>query len=206
VRHPEAIHEHNAMPRKQKLKVFRTSIGFHDAYVAAPSRKAALEAWGAELDLFARGIAEQVDDPALTREPLDQPGKIIRRSRGDVAEQLAALPATPLSKAKEGRPEPAPPVRRQAKPAPARKSSPSRPKKSSKPRPGDAALRAAERAVEETEARHNEERAAIAVRRAKLDRERRALEKRQVSERAKVERQVDEARTAYDRAIRAWRS
>jgi hypothetical protein len=30
------------MPRK--LKVFRTPIGFHDAYVAAPSRKAALEA------------------------------------------------------------------------------------------------------------------------------------------------------------------
>jgi hypothetical protein len=28
-----------------KLKVFRTPIGFHDAYVAAPSKKAALAAW-----------------------------------------------------------------------------------------------------------------------------------------------------------------
>jgi hypothetical protein len=37
----ERIH----MPRKQK--VFRTSTGFHDAYVAAPSRKKALEAWSA---------------------------------------------------------------------------------------------------------------------------------------------------------------
>ena len=51
--------------RKSKLKVFRTPIGFHDAYVAAPSQKAALEAWGAEGNLFAQGIAEQVIDPEL---------------------------------------------------------------------------------------------------------------------------------------------
>lgn len=30
------------------LKVFRTPIGFHDAYVAVPSQKAALEAYGAD--------------------------------------------------------------------------------------------------------------------------------------------------------------
>ena len=48
--------------RKQKLKVFVTSIGFHDAYVAAPSQKAALEAWGADSNIFAQGIAEQVTD------------------------------------------------------------------------------------------------------------------------------------------------
>ena len=35
-----------------KLKVFRTAIGFHDAYVASPSRAAALRAWGADTDLF----------------------------------------------------------------------------------------------------------------------------------------------------------
>jgi hypothetical protein len=28
--------------RKQRLKVFRTAVGFDDAYVAAPSRKAGL--------------------------------------------------------------------------------------------------------------------------------------------------------------------
>jgi predicted nucleic acid-binding Zn-ribbon protein len=48
--------------RKQKLKVFRTPIGFHDAYVAAPSQKAALEAWGADSNIFAQGIAEQVTE------------------------------------------------------------------------------------------------------------------------------------------------
>lgn len=80
------------MARRQKLKVFRTPTGFHDAYVAAPSRKAALEAWGSDADLFARGIAEVVTDEELSREPLANPGKVIRRSRGTAAEQLAALP------------------------------------------------------------------------------------------------------------------
>ena len=38
--------------RKPKLKVYSTPIGFHDALVAAPSQKAALEAWGAGTNLF----------------------------------------------------------------------------------------------------------------------------------------------------------
>src|SRR5690349_23365485 len=80
------------MARKQKLKVFRTPIGFHDAYVAAPSQKAALEAWGADSNLFAPGSAELVEDPELTREPLAQPGQVIRRLRGTLAEHVAALP------------------------------------------------------------------------------------------------------------------
>jgi hypothetical protein len=33
------------MARKQTLKVYRTPIGIHDAYVAAPSRKALLKKW-----------------------------------------------------------------------------------------------------------------------------------------------------------------
>src|SRR3546814_12633677 len=69
------------------------SIGFHDAYVAAPSQKAALEAWGADANLFARGVAEVVTDPALTAEPLAHPGTVIKRPRGSMAEHLAALPA-----------------------------------------------------------------------------------------------------------------
>ena len=42
--------------RKQKLKVYCTPVGFHDAYVAAPSQKAALQAWGAKTNLFAQGL------------------------------------------------------------------------------------------------------------------------------------------------------
>ena len=77
--------------RKQKLKVFRTPIGFHDAYVAAPSRKAALEAWGADSNIFAQGIAEEVTDPKLMEEPLADPGTVIRRVRGSADEHFAEL-------------------------------------------------------------------------------------------------------------------
>ncbi len=72
------------MPRK--LKVFRAAIGFDDAYVAAPSRKAALAAWGSDADLFARGMADEVTDPELTAAPLARAGqgraRVARRSRG----------------------------------------------------------------------------------------------------------------------------
>ena len=77
------------MPRK--LRVFRTPIGFHDAYVATPTKKAALEAWGTDANLFARGTAEEVTDPKLTAAPLERPGEVIRVSRGDLSAQLKAL-------------------------------------------------------------------------------------------------------------------
>lgn len=61
------------MPRK--LKAFRMPIGFHDTYVAASRR------WrrgGADITLFARGVAEEVTDPALTAAPLARPGEVVR--------------------------------------------------------------------------------------------------------------------------------
>jgi hypothetical protein len=79
--------------RNRKLKVFRTPIGFHDAYVAAPSQKAALQAWGAETDLFSNGSAELVTDPKLTKAPLDRPATVIRVPRGTKRQHLAALDA-----------------------------------------------------------------------------------------------------------------
>ncbi len=78
-----------------KLKVFRTSIGFSDAYVAAPSRKAALAAWGTTKDLFARGAAEEVTDPELMAEALARPGTVVRRSRGSLAAHVKALGPSP---------------------------------------------------------------------------------------------------------------
>ncbi|MCC2978079.1 hypothetical protein LK533_15555 [Sphingomonas sp. PL-96] len=173
------------MARSPKLKVFRTPIGFHDAYVAAPSQKAALEAWGSDHDLFARGIAERVEDPELTREPLEQPGTVIRRLRGTTAEQIAALP-----KDKPRRAE-----------APAK----ARPARTPKPKPDRGALREAEDALADAEARHADEQAELARREEDLARERRALEKRQASEQARLARRRDAERDRYDQAIRDWR-
>jgi hypothetical protein len=39
----------------RKLKTYQTSLGFFDLAVAAPSMKAALEAWGADSNLFHQG-------------------------------------------------------------------------------------------------------------------------------------------------------
>ena len=50
------------MPR---LKVFCTTSGFHDSIVAAPSKPAALKAWGAKTDLFSMGAARLVTDPMV---------------------------------------------------------------------------------------------------------------------------------------------
>jgi colicin import membrane protein len=46
-----------------KLKTFVTSLGFFDQAIAAPSMKAALEAWGAGSNLFHQGVAKETDDP-----------------------------------------------------------------------------------------------------------------------------------------------
>ncbi|MEG3143327.1 hypothetical protein U1839_01555 [Sphingomonas sp. RT2P30] len=184
------------MPRQ--LKVFRTPIGFHDAYVAAPSRKAALEAWGSDADLFARGMADVVTDPALTADPLAQPGVVIRRTRGSAAEHFAALPA---DKAKPQRTRDEPPnlekVAAAAKPV-ARK-----PK--ARPRPSRATLDAAQDAVERAERDHRDQLTALRQREEALARERRALERRQAEEAAALADGLARAQQAYDRAIAKWR-
>ena len=77
------------MPRA--LKVYRMAVGFHDAYVAAPSQKAAAEAWGSDIAVFARGEAELVTDPKLMEEPLANPGKVIKRLRGTAEDRSRRL-------------------------------------------------------------------------------------------------------------------
>jgi hypothetical protein len=81
-----------AMPKPKALQVFRTPIGFHETYVAAPTKKAALEAWGSHHNIFAVGEAKQVTEPKLMRAPLATPGVVVKVSPGSTAEQLKALP------------------------------------------------------------------------------------------------------------------
>jgi hypothetical protein len=179
------------MPRKQKLKVFCTPVGFHDAYVAAPSQKAALAAWGSRHDLFARGLAHTVDDPELAKEPLAHPGEVIRRSRGTAAEQIAALPKA----AKRRRSEPV--GEKKARPAAKKARKPA-------PRPDRAPLDKAEDALAKAEARQRKELAALEKRAAALRKERERLEKRQAAETARLRRTADQARERYERAMREW--
>ena len=181
------------MARAPKLKVYRTPIGFHDAYVAAPSQKAALKAWGSDADLFARGIAEQVDDPELIREPLAKPGIVVKRSRGTAAEQLAALPPDPPRQAPRGKASKdehtQPPAKRRATP---------------RPRPSRAELDRAEQAIDDATRDHEAKRSALGEREQQLARERRELEAAHEAQAARLEKQRKAAQLAYDRAMQAY--
>ncbi len=57
----------------RKLKTYQTSLGFFDQAIAAPSMKAALEAWGAESDLFYQGAAKESDDPEVVAATMAKP-------------------------------------------------------------------------------------------------------------------------------------
>jgi hypothetical protein len=171
--------------RKQKLKVFRTPIGFHDAYVAAPSQKAALEAWGAEGNLFAQGIAEQVTDPELVVEPLANPGEIIRKLRGSEAEHVEALGKQELPRKKAAKTDLS---RFRTKP----------------PKPSRALLDEAEAKLETAQKRQRSELRDIEIQIQTLERERRTLQRRHEAERDELAQARDHARAAYKRAVRKW--
>jgi hypothetical protein len=173
------------MPRK--LKVFRTPIGFHDAYVAAPSRKAALEAWGASADLFARGIAEEVTDTRLMAEPLKRPGEVIRVSRGDLQAQLKALG-----------PKKRPAAKGAAKATPEPESAPT----AKAPRRDK--VDTAEAALERARESQANERAALERQREEIEGKLEVLESRQGKELARLEARVEKAKADYRAALEKW--
>ena len=74
-------------PRKidrmaRKLKTYQTSLGFFDQAIAAPSMKAALEAWGADSNLFHQGAAKESDDPDVVAATMAKPGVVLKRPVG----------------------------------------------------------------------------------------------------------------------------
>jgi colicin import membrane protein len=97
----------------RKLKTYQTSLGFYDLAIAAPSMKAALEAWGAGSNLFHQGIANETDDPHVVAATMAKPGVVLRRpagSSGQFAEH-SDLPTDldgeqPRSRNGKGRPKP----------------------------------------------------------------------------------------------------
>lgn len=106
------------MPRK--LKVYQTSQGFYDLAIAAPSMKAALEAWGANNNLFHQGFAKDSNDSKVIAAAMAKPGIVLRRPVGsDVAfREHADLPsaASLEAPARRGKERPV-----KAKPAAAQK-------------------------------------------------------------------------------------
>jgi len=76
----------------RKLKTYQTSLSFFDLAVAAPSMKAALEAWGADSNLFHQGAAKQSGDPDAAT--MAAPGVVLKRPVGSsgLFKQQAELP------------------------------------------------------------------------------------------------------------------
>lgn len=89
------------MPRP--LKIFRAHLGFYDSIVAAPSQKAALEAWSARPSEFRKGFASVTNDPDAVKAALAQPGVVLRRPFGSGGEFKAdaELPTVPKLTAKQ---------------------------------------------------------------------------------------------------------
>jgi vacuolar-type H+-ATPase subunit I/STV1 len=176
--------------RKQRLKVYSTPIGFHDALVAVPSQKAALEAWGADTNLFSQGSAHVVTDPKLTKVPLQHPGQVVKVLRGTEAEQLAALSKQ------------APPKRTKA---PKAEVVPKKPKK--RPRkPSRGALSRAEAALDKVEKRQSEQMRKLEKQQDALEKRMRETKRRHERERDEAQEKIEEARAAYNEAIRRYES
>src|SRR4051794_37332733 len=103
----------------RRLKTYQTSLGFFDVAVAAPSMKAAAEAWGSSTSLFDRGFAKQTDDPATVAATMAKPGVVLRRpvgSNGAFSEHAELPKELPVDKVKE----------KPAKPQPKTKEPPAR--------------------------------------------------------------------------------
>ena len=179
--------------RKQKLKVFRTPIGFHDAYVAAPSRKAALEAWGADSNIFAQGIAEEVTNPKLMEEPLADPGKVIRRVRGSADEHFAELERRAPKRTKAVREEEDGENVVELKPKP-----------KPRPKPSREEVDAADEALEKAQKKQRRKLGEIDEKMRELEQRRRELQRKYEEEHDVLERSRDKAKSAYDRALREW--
>ncbi len=80
----------------RKLKTYQASLGFFDQAIAAPSMKAALEAWGADSNLFHQGVATESSDPEVIAATMARPGVVLKRPVGSDQpfSEHAALPVT----------------------------------------------------------------------------------------------------------------
>ena len=181
---------------KHRLKVFRTPIGFHDAYVAAPSQKAALEAWGVDTNLFARGAAEQVADPDLMKEPLAKPGVVFKRLRGTETEQIAALGEAEAERARA----------RAKRPRAIAAKAASQPKRKPRklPKPSGTELERAEAVLAEAEKRQRRDIEAIDKELEALKRRKRDLLRRHERERDELTEATRRERKRYERSLRDW--
>src|SRR2546423_12394051 len=198
----------------RRLKTYQTSLGFFDEAIAAPSMKAALEAWGTKTNLFHQGVAKEVDDPEVIAATMRKPGVILKRPVGSNGpfKEHADLP-THLSRDEvKGRP-----AKPRAKPKqPARKIDDKAARKAALAFEKEQTRRESERRKEEAAQAKQRERREKAVAKAEaaiqdakrdhdkrastIEAERTALEKRSRAEDARWEKQRQKLEISLRRA------
>ena len=161
-------------PMARKLKTYQTSLGFFDQAIAAPSMKAALEAWGADSNLFHQGAAKESEDPDVIAATMAKPGVVLKRPVGSTGpfREHAELPD---KLGVGGKPKEAP-------------------RKPEKRKPQKAAGRPADKAAQH--------RAALAYERERKSREREQAKEEAAWQKESERRQqaIDKAQAALDRA------
>jgi colicin import membrane protein len=103
----------------RKLKTYQTSVGFFDLAIAAPSMKAAVEAWGSHSYVFRKGFAKETHDPSIVAATMAKPGVVLRRpvgSNGAFSEHAELPKDLPIDNVEERPTKPRP----KAKEAPGR--------------------------------------------------------------------------------------
>lgn len=180
----------------RKLKTYTTSAGFFDLAIAAPSMKAALEAWGSGSNLFQHGFAKESDDPATIAATMAKPGVVLRRavgSNGRFSEHAELPTDLPVGKARK----------KPARPAAQRPEPPTRV-------PDDKAARTAALAFEkEQKRRETRRRSQEQARRKEGERRDRAIAAAQAAlaeaerEHRKRVEEIDRDRAALDRRAEA---
>lgn len=88
------------------LKTYVTPLGFFELAVAAPSMKAALEAWNSKSNLFHQGFAKETREPAVIAATMAKPGVVLRRPVGSIGKfkEHAELPENlPVEKSQPAR-------------------------------------------------------------------------------------------------------
>lgn len=196
----------------RRLKTYQTSSGFFDLAVAAPSMKAAAEAWGSRTNVFKQGFAKETRDPAIVAATMAKPGVVLKRpvgSNGPFTEHAELPKNLPVEKLKER------PAKSQKKPAPRKtdrkaeraaamefereqkrrelKSLKEKSAREKKRRHREQAIAKAERALEQAEREHETKLQEIEKARASLD-------KRSQAENVRWAKQKEKLETAVRRA------
>lgn len=168
-----------------KLKTYITNLGFFELAIAAPSMKAALEAWGMSHNAFQHGFAKQTDDPAIVAATTSRPGVVLKRAVGasGAFKEDAELP--------DALPNIRPPARASKSSTPSVKA-PAKRKQSPKSERGRAAILSFEKARRAREKARAKEEAKLAKQRSERQR---ATDK--------AEAALEQAREAHERAIAA---